>query len=93
MQRNSDKLVEILLDKSARPDERDDAAIDLGGFDDNQSYQALVKIASDPSELEILHWSCAESIGQIWKRRGNYDDEVFAKLTPAARSELRKLFP
>ena len=42
--------VNILLDVRAREDERDDAAMDLGQFNDDRVLTALLQIASNPNE-------------------------------------------
>ena len=43
-----DELVEIWLDPTARIDERDDAAIDLGKYDDDRALNALLSVVLDP---------------------------------------------
>jgi HEAT repeat protein len=85
------QLIEILLDRQARIDERDDAAIDLGSFDDESALQALVIVASDASESEIVLASCGESIGSIWQRRATWSQELLEKMTPTARREIKAI--
>ena len=82
-------LSKILLDRTAPLSDRDDAAIDLACFDDQEAFQALLQIATDPSENEMLLASCGESIAEIWVRSGQFDPEVFEKLTGVARSEAQ----
>lgn len=51
MKRTMDKvdlLVDILLDETASVSERDDAAMDLGKFNDDRALNGLLKIALDP---------------------------------------------
>lgn len=80
-------LIAILLDASARLDERDDAAIDLAKYDDGAVVAALLRIAGDPAEDEMLQASAGESLGSIWKRKGEADPIEFDRLTAAARVE------
>lgn len=82
------QLIEILLDHHARIDERDDAAIDLGNYDDESALRALLIVASDSLESEIVLASCGESIGAIWRRRAIWSQELLEKMTPAARREI-----
>ncbi|NNM43553.1 MAG: hypothetical protein HKM07_04355, partial [Chlamydiae bacterium] len=42
-------LVEILIDINARVDERDDAAMYLGEYDDDRALNALLSIVLDPN--------------------------------------------
>jgi hypothetical protein len=82
-------LIGILLDRTARIDERDDAAMDLGGYDDERALAALIVIAASPSEPETLQSSAGTAIGEIWARTAVFDQAVFAQLTPIAQTELR----
>lgn len=83
------RLIEVLIDRQARIDERDDAAINLGDFDDARALQVLLFVASDSSESEIVLASCGESIGAIWKRQAVWSDEQLERMTPIARRELK----
>jgi hypothetical protein len=47
-------LIEVLLDVNARVDERDDAAIDLGEYDDDRALKALLSIVLDPNEEPFI---------------------------------------
>ena len=80
-------LVRILRDRSARIDERDDAAIDLGKSDDDRALAALVEIASRADDDTILG-SAGESLAQIAIRRGKFDSSWLDRLAPPARREL-----
>jgi hypothetical protein len=90
-------LVSVLLDRSARPDERDDAAMDLAQYDDPEALDALVAIAGTAGEDPGLLDTCGESIGEIWARRGFVDAEVLARVKEEARvmvlATLRALAP
>lgn len=81
-----DILINTLLDKTARDDERDDAAMDLGRVNHDRSLSALLQIASDPNEDEMVLDSCGESIAQILVMRGRYDQKIIEKLAPIAKN-------
>lgn len=66
-------LVAVLLDRSARIDERDDAAMYLARSNDDAAVAALLGIASDPDEDELLRASSGESLAQIFVRSGRSD--------------------
>ena len=84
-------LSEILLDRTAPLADRDDAATDLGCFADEAALDALIKIATDPSEPEMVVASAGESIAEIWLEFGQFDPVIFAKLVGPARSEAEGL--
>ncbi len=81
-------LVKILLDKSVDLAERDDAAMDLGTYNDDVALDALIKVATDHTEHEMILSSCGESIADIWLERGEYSREVLNSLTIEARHEV-----
>ncbi len=78
-------LINILLDKTAREDERDDAAIDLGRYLDLRALNALIKIASDPTEDKFIMDNCAESIGEICIGLDWFDPIQFDSLIPVVQ--------
>lgn len=84
----SEMLIAILLDKTARLDERDDAAMDLAGFDNERVITALVAVGSDSSEDALLQASCGETLAEIWVRLEHFDPTVLQRLSPVARSEF-----
>jgi hypothetical protein len=81
-------LIAILLDRTARTGERDDAAIYLGRSNDHTALVALLRVASDPSDDELVVASCGESLAQIFVRTGRPDPALLGKLTPVALSEV-----
>ena len=81
-------LVEILLDVNARVDERDDAAIDLGKYDDDRALNALLSIATDPTAEPFIIDVCGESIAEIWVRRNLFDLDLYKKMTASAQHEV-----
>lgn len=84
-------LVSVLLDFTAELSERDDAAMDLGEFDDERALSALYQVANNHTEDETLAASCGESIAQIWLRRGACDEQILETLHPSASSEVLAL--
>jgi hypothetical protein len=81
-------LIDILLDKTAREDERDDAAIDLRKYKDCRVLNALTKIASDSDEDDVIVENCAESIGIICVAMNQFDENSYQKITPFAKKIL-----
>lgn len=81
-------LVEILLDVNARVDERDDAAIDLGKYDDDRALNALLSIAIDPTAEPFIIDVCGESIAEIWVRRNHFDLDLYKKMNFSAQHEV-----
>ena len=83
-----DLLVEILLDKTASIAERDDAAIDLRGYNDDRALLALIKIVTDEHEEQFIFDNCGESIATIWVKRDYFDTNLYKKMVPDAQYEL-----
>ena len=84
-------LISVLLDKTLDPDnDRDDAAMDLGAYDEPEALTALIQVASDPTEPHDLLEQCADSIYAIWRRRGGADQAMVARLAPPAREYLAR---
>jgi HEAT repeat protein len=84
-----DLLIVLLKDRGAPIESRDDAAIDLGTFDDPRALAALLEVGADPREDEMIVGSCGESIGEMVVRTGVFDPRWTARLAPAASHELR----
>lgn len=82
-------LVGILLDPSARADERDDAATDLGAFAGPEVIQALIRVASDTTEDSVLVETAAESLGEIWARDGTVDQTAYVALVDIAQRNVK----
>jgi len=74
-------LIDLLNDPTAREDERDDAALDLGDFDDERVLPALLNFISIKNADELLVQSCLDSIAQILTRRDDFDFNIYQKLT------------
>ena len=80
-----DGLIQILFDKSAREDERDDAAMYLGKYDDDRALNALVQTASNLNDAYIIQDSSGESIAEILVKRNENRSDIISKLTPIAK--------
>jgi hypothetical protein len=78
-------LIDVLLDKTAREDERGDAAIDLRTYKDVRALEALTKIASDPNEDDVIVDNCAESVGEICVAMNIFDENSFRRMIPFAQ--------
>ena len=79
-------MVQYLLNGSNDLGSRDDCAMDLYKFDLPEVEAALVTVASDPSEEEIVVDSAGESLSQIYKRQNRaVPGEVLSALQPSAK--------
>ena len=85
MQEPEKCLIGILLDEKAELGDRDDAAMDLSEYDDANVEGALSIIACDSDPDEVLADSCAESLAEIWSRRGSVSEEIWRTLSPVSR--------
>ena len=83
-------LISILLNRSARVDERDDAAMNLGSYD--AALPTLIEAARNLSEDNMVAASLGASIGEIWERRGGFDAALIETLHPQSRRELLERF-
>ncbi len=79
-------LISVLLDRAAPEGDRDDAAMDLGQFDDPGAEAALREVASDPTTPEVIADSCGESLAGIWLRQGRTEARLLEGLTAPARA-------
>jgi hypothetical protein len=84
-------LISVLRDLDAPLDARDDAALDLGDFD--EALPVLIEIAVRPGEDEMIMDSCGESIAEIWQRTSGFDRVTFDRLPKAAQSIIAGYFP
>jgi HEAT repeat protein len=83
-----DGLIEVLRDGTARIDERDDAAIDLGKSDDPVALQALLDVARDSAEDAMVLGSVGESLAEIALRNRSFEHAWLDGMTRAAALEL-----
>jgi len=80
-------LIRVLLDKDAPIGDRDDAAMDLGQYNDQRALNALLKIATNPNEDSFIFDVCGESIASLWVKRDSFDLDSYQKLMPPAKRE------
>jgi hypothetical protein len=80
-------LISVLLNRNASVEERDDAAMDLAAYSDPDVEAALLCAARDPSTPAIVIDSCADSLAEMWIRRGGVPSLGLASLPPRARAE------
>lgn len=73
-------LIEVLLNREAEFGDRDDAAMDLAAYDDEQAEHALMSIAEDITVNKLLAERCAESLAEIWVRKKETQDNKIARL-------------
>jgi hypothetical protein len=84
-------LIAVLMDPTARLDERDDAAMDLANYDETEAEEALFYVATDPREDGLIQGSAGESLAEIWLRRGDETFPRLEELTAEARVEAVEL--
>lgn len=84
-----DLLIQLLFDSSASISDRDDAAIDLGNFDDDRVLNALISFATNSEVEDSIMDVCGESIARIWVKRKQFDAEAYKKLHPYAKHEAQ----
>jgi hypothetical protein len=80
-----DLLIEVLYDKTAREDEREEAACYLGSYNDDRALEALVTIGSDSCENDFVLDSCGVSIADIMIKRNQYSPILIRNLAPTAK--------
>ena len=85
-----DSLTKILLDPNATEADRDDAAMDLGRYNDDRALNTLLLSVSNPREAACVVSSCGESIGEIWVARNKFDVAAYHTLPPMAKSEIQE---
>lgn len=78
-------LIEILLDNTARIDERDDAAMNLYKYDEPEALRGLLIAAKNSEDDSTILESCGESIASIWIRNNTLDKEIYQELNIEAR--------
>jgi hypothetical protein len=86
-----DHLITVLKDPFEPLEGRDDAAMLLGESDTSEAFRALLCIASDSSEDDLLQSTAGEMLARIMLRNGLFQNRILDQLTPLARSELEGL--
>jgi hypothetical protein len=80
------RMVACLLNKSNDLGTRDDCAMDLHEFDLPEAESALVTVASDASEEEMIIDSAGHSLWQLYKRHNrSVPPDVLRALQPSAK--------
>ena len=80
-----DGLISVLLDVAAPCGDRDDAAMELGAFDEPAAETALLKIVTAHSEDEGLIDTAGESLWEIWNRQAKFDATLVGRMHPGAQ--------
>ena len=70
-------LIEILLDPCAEDGEKDDAAMDLAEFNNEDVLNALTQAAINAKKNDFFLNSCGESIAEIWIKNNKFDSNIF----------------
>ena len=71
-----DLIIDVLMDKAARVDEKDDAAMELANYPSDKALRALIKVGSKTDEDEYFYLSIKNGDKTICQRSWN------AKLYP-----------
>lgn len=85
MKNQPEGLISVLLDLKSEFGDRDDAAMDLGSYDEPEAEDALIKIVLNHTEDEDLVDSAGESLKEIWQRKGQIKKDLIEKMHPAAK--------
>jgi hypothetical protein len=78
-------LIGVLIDNSPTNFDRDDAARDLGKYDEPEAEAALLRVVTDPSTDPDLAETSAESLAEIVARRDSLNVDMLRRLPEAAR--------
>lgn len=81
---NVTALVEVLLDKHARWDERDDAATDLAGADAPKALRALLGVGCDGTQADALLAAAGESLAEMLARHPEWRASDLSHLAATA---------
>ena len=81
-------LIKVLLDRSASIADRDDAAMDLGDYDDPEVLDALIAIAVNANDEELVLASCGQSIAEIWIRKNIFNVDILEAMSIPAKNEI-----
>lgn len=76
-------LIAVLADSGSN--DRQDAAMDLGAFDDPEAEAALLAVALNHAEDPNIADAAGESLREIWLRNGMDVSGLAASMHPEAR--------
>lgn len=82
--RSAGTLIAVLVDPTARPRARQDAAVALARLDEAGVETALATVACDTHVDDDLARSCGDALAKLWVRRGRVTLSIFARLVPGA---------
>ncbi len=82
-------LIKFLLDKNVDLGARDDCAMDLADYSDEETLQALYSCGSDPLEDKIIQSSCGESLAEIMVRNLFLNKQYIVGLSDYAVAEFK----
>jgi len=94
-----EELIKILLDKNADESDRDDAASWLRDCTDNETLEALYKIASDKNDNYFVQVKVGSVMGEILTKRNTFeqDKHYLIGLTEASYDEaieyIKSVYP
>ena len=74
-------LISVLNNTSAEFGDREDAAMDLGGYDEPEAEDALTKVILDPTTDPSLAETVGESLAEIWSRKNDLNIDVLQELS------------
>ncbi|NOU93273.1 hypothetical protein GC093_08585 [Paenibacillus sp. LMG 31456] len=82
------KLIDILIDTTASDAERDDAAIDLSNYSNNEIIFALLYTARDNNVDDMIKASCGESLAIIFITINTFRTEIYELLDGISKTEF-----
>jgi len=77
-----EELIKILLDKNADESDRDDAASWLRDCTDNETLEALYKIASDKNDNYFVQVKVGSVMGEILTKRNTFEQDKHYLIGP-----------
>jgi len=81
-----DYLIDLLLDLDAEIEEQDDAAIDLGYYNDDRALATLEAAAKNPQTNDwCVLQTCGESAARIWVMRDFFNKAAFDSFQTSAK--------
>lgn len=84
---DKEKLIELLLDEKIDDATRDDCAMNLSKYTDDVVVSALIKVANNLNDEEMIRASCGESLAEIWILKNHINYEILNSLQEPALSE------
>lgn len=80
------EYIDYLLDKSNDLGGRDDAAMHLIRFDAAEVIEALIKVATDHTEEDMIIDSAGQSLQEIWSRNNvTPSADIVSRMHPSAK--------